>query len=240
MQMMVTCPDRMQYDENYYRKRYEALFDQVTYQIYAAIEHVRRFGDLGISGKVLEFGCGLGQNIYPFQDRVGFDPGGFARDFCREKGIPVIASLEEAKPASFDYVILSHVLEHVTRPFEVLRAIPPLLTRGGRLIVFLPKERQIRSYRTPDADLWDHHLFAWNFHTMNNLLSEAGFKPIENRYIRFVEGYRRGHSLFVKSPRVFLFLGSCSFWLRHLFFPTPLRQFSELRIVAEVTSEKEK
>ncbi len=230
----------MRYDENFYRRRYEALFDEGTYRIYAAIENVRRFGDLGISGKVLEFGCGLGQNIYSFEDRVGFDPGGFARDFCKKKGIPVIASIEDVEPASFDYVILSHVLEHLTTPFEVLRAIRPLLTRGGKLIIFLPKERHARPSRRPDADFWDHHLFAWNFQTMNNLLSEAGFKSLENKYIRFAEGYRRGHSLFTKSPRVFLFLGSCSFWLRHLFFPTPLRQFSELRIVAEVTSENEK
>ena len=70
----------------------------------------------------------------------------FLVDFDKE-GLPF------AKDNSFDYVIASHLLEHLAQPFRMLDEIYRVLRVGGKAVIFLPdrrrtfdKKRQVESF----------------------------------------------------------------------------------------------
>jgi SAM-dependent methyltransferase len=138
------------------------------------------------SGKVFEYGCGIGQGIAVLPCAAGWDVSAEALASCRARGIQVYEDLDEVTRGAWPVVMCRHVLEHVEQPLESLRIMRDLLTPDGKLILILPKESHYRC--STEAD--DHqHLFAWNFRSINNLLIRAGFQVTRN-HVQYVLGYR--------------------------------------------------
>jgi SAM-dependent methyltransferase len=138
------------------------------------------------SGKVFEYGCGIGQGIAVLPNAAGWDVSAEALASCRARGIQVYDELDQVPRNTWPVVMCRHVLEHVEAPLESLRVMRELLTARGKLILIVPKESHYRC--SMDAD--DHqHLFAWNFRSINNLLIRAGFQVTRNQ-VQYVLGYR--------------------------------------------------
>ena len=102
---------------------------------------------LGARGRMLDVGCGRGEALVAAA-RSGWSATGvemssaFASE-ARTRAVSVReGTLEECAfpPASFDYVILGAVLEHVYDPRELLREIRRVLRSKGLLFVEVPNE----------------------------------------------------------------------------------------------------
>ena len=148
----------------------------------------RNIGFENISS-IMEIGSGDGalmKMIRKKHDRiqlVAIEPSG---ELCRglEK-IPDLAVvnsyIEEYSPVSkFDLVIMSHVLEHLEKPLEVLKLIHDnYLNPGGYLYIDIPN--QDFELRTGAMALMAPvtHLFFFNGQYFQNILAQAGF-PLEN------------------------------------------------------------
>ena len=103
------------------------------------------------SGRVLEVGCGIGRNLKNLRrlanSPVGVDTNAESIRIAREQGFEAY-TLEEffdsaaSAPESFDTLLLSHVLEHVTfeECSQLLDSYLPLLTPGGRVVIECPQE----------------------------------------------------------------------------------------------------
>ena len=139
-------------------------------------------------GRVLDVGCGDGQ-ILQFMQNLGwtaegvdFDP--IAVENARQKGLRVHAGTLQSLAApsdSFDALILSHVIEHVHEPGELLRECHRLLKPNGRLIIL-----------TPNAASWGHrkfqncwrdlepprHLQIFTLQSLRHLAQQTGFAKI--------------------------------------------------------------
>jgi SAM-dependent methyltransferase len=126
---------------------------------------------------VLEYGVGLGWNLAALQcaRRIGFDIGEFLGTMVRSRGIEFIGDSKLLPQGTIDVVICHHTLEHVWQPVDVLVEIQAMLKQGGRLLLFVPYEKQ-RRYRRFRPDELNHHLYSWNVQTLGNLVSEAGFE----------------------------------------------------------------
>lgn len=107
-------------------------------------------------GQVLEVGCGIGRNLRNLVGRsVGVDTNAAAVAAAVSEGLPAF-TLEEwpgsefAKPASFDTLLLSHVLEHLTfsEADGVLRSYLPYVRPGGLVVIECPQEVGFRSDAT--------------------------------------------------------------------------------------------
>lgn len=169
------------YEKEYHRKAHSFLLDDEEYYLLRAKLALKNyFSGIPSSAKVLEFGAGMGQNIFLLKDRQAYDISAFSRKECEKRGIPVIKHGGEIPNGHFDVVFSSHNLEHLEDPLDNLKLLRKKLKKNGKLVLILPKEH----HKKVDFKL-DHnqHLYAWNFRTINNLLDRAGFKVIENRTI---------------------------------------------------------
>jgi len=145
------------------------------------------------NGRFLEFGCGLGQNIFLHKkNTIGIDISDFARKKCALLGIKTEKSMDGVTSNSLDGILCCHVLEHLEEPAKYLREFLRTLKKGGILVLVLPVSSK-NIVRPPDFKSW--HLYSWTVQTIWTLLHYVGFKV---RLAKF--NYASGFSLFYKLP----------------------------------------
>jgi SAM-dependent methyltransferase len=179
------------YEEWYHSTRHSNHFNLDYYKARAKIAVQKFFSGIPENCRILDYGCGLGQNIFYMPNAMGFDISEYGIRFCREKGINATTKLEEIPDEGFDLVFTAHVLEHHPNPKSMIEDMRRKLKRGQRLIIVIPHERHGRAGFSLDLN---QHLFSWNFRTINNLLLTSGFQIKANRYVRGA-GYFRLLSL---------------------------------------------
>jgi SAM-dependent methyltransferase len=136
-------------------------------------------------GRLLEVGCGDGSRLLDLQRRgwvvEGQEVDAQAARRARSRGLTVHeGSLEQCglPEDGYDVILMSHVLEHLHRPGEVLRQCRKLLRPGGRLVVSTPNVESLghRTYRGNWLALDPpRHLVIHSRRSLANLLREAGF-----------------------------------------------------------------
>ena len=107
-------------------------------------------------GRTLEIGCGIGRNMASLAPgSVGIDHNPDAVDYVRARGFEALTTDEWAlselrTPESFDGLLLSHVLEHMTEDQAVvlIKKFLPFLRPGGAVFLVCPQEAGYRSDRT--------------------------------------------------------------------------------------------
>jgi len=179
----------MEYNKNYHLTLHENLYNSSRYHrmrsVISYYDYFHSSNEFFRDKKILEFGCGLGQNIFVLSqfgfDVTGYDVSKFAVDFCNKLGIKATTKFNSLK--KFDVVFSKFVLEHVTNPYEELKKIRSKLNDNGLLILVLAREKYRRVPLTPDVN---RHLWTWNFQAINNLLYETGYRVVKNemRYDR--------------------------------------------------------
>lgn len=124
---------------------------------------------------VFEFGAGTGLNLARLEAaaRAGCDVGTHLAPGLRSLGIEFL-DLVTVAGGAYDVVITHHSLEHVPSPYETLRELHRILRPGGKLLVFVPLEKE-RRYRRFNRSEPNHHLYSWNAQTLANLASVCGF-----------------------------------------------------------------
>ena len=97
-------------------------------------------------GRLLDIGCGSGEFMKKMRthgwDVVGMEPDQqAAARLTQSEGVAVYSSFSEitlGEASPFDFVVLSHVIEHVPDPIQTLRELRKYMGRNGRLIVTTP------------------------------------------------------------------------------------------------------
>lgn len=97
--------------------------------------------------KVLDIGCGQGILLDTLKaagnETYGLDISDVAIDFIRQKGHQGIAkSVYDLKPedfdTKFDFIVLSHILEHLDFDKQAMEICKGLLKEGGQIIGIVP------------------------------------------------------------------------------------------------------
>lgn len=154
-------------------------------------------------GKLLEVGCGSGQMLARMRDQgwevrgVDFDPE--AVNTASARGLDVrLGSLASQGFAAnqFDVVVMSHVIEHVHDPLELLTQAHQVLKPGGTLVVLTPNNQSLwhRWFQSNWMSLDPpRHLHLFNRATMERLVGQAGFsQPALRTIIRDANGSYMG------------------------------------------------
>ena len=184
------------YDTGYHNKIHAGMIaDREYYDARAWILPRMYFTDADRRGRVLDYGCGLGQLIAELPDAAGYDASAEARMLARAHGISVYDMPGDIPPASFDIVICRHALEHFPDPLAVLRQLRCYLKPSGKLILVLAREKHHPATLEPDGHM---HLFTWNFRSINNLVAVAGMRATHNG-----ETWTLGHRQLLPVKRLF-------------------------------------
>ena len=154
-------------------------------------------------GAVLDLGCASGQYSIAL-DNLGFDvtatdvTSHFKHD--KIKFVQFDSNKELPFPdASFDYVLLAEVIEHLKDPYKAIMQINRILKKGGKLILSTPNILNLKSrfrfltegtyeyYREPPLDHLEHnraigidesqiHIVPYRYHELEFLMQYNGFK----------------------------------------------------------------
>ena len=99
-------------------------------------------------GRTLDVGCGLGRNLMNLENGVGVDHNADAVSIARSRGMTAYTTDEwpdsvAAIHASFDSILLAHVLEHVSQQDSdaIIASYLPYLRRAGKLVLICPQEK---------------------------------------------------------------------------------------------------
>ena len=142
--------------------------------------------------KVLDIGCGNGSFLARVANAgwtvCGIEPDEKAVDRCRMKGLNVMTGgmekLARFSANTFDWVTLSHVIEHVHDPRMLLLETLRVLKPGGLLWLETPniQSKGHRKYGVYWRGLEvPRHLVIFNRSSLSGLLDQSGFTGIRWR-----------------------------------------------------------
>lgn len=139
-------------------------------------------------GKLLEIGCGSGVMLKGMQDRgwqvEGLDFDSQAVSNANHKGLKVrLGGLVEQDylANSFDAIVMSHVIEHVYNPIQIIEECYRLLKPKGRLILITPNNFSLGHAKFKNN--WrglepPRHLNIFNSQTLIKLLKINKFNQV--------------------------------------------------------------
>ena len=137
--------------------------------------------------RLLDVGCGSGDLMHMLRaagwDVEGFEPDPRAAERVRARGFTVHADLR--LPADrYDAVVLSHVVEHVHDPLDLLVRCRRVLRPGGELSLATPNVES--AHHAIFREHWypldpPRHLVLFTARSVARLLSRAGFADVRVR-----------------------------------------------------------
>lgn len=131
-------------------------------------------------GRTLEIGCGVGRNLRTLAPgSLGVDHNPTTVGIARWRGFDAVTpeqfQARHYPPASFDGLLFSHVLEHVTAQDgeRLLDEYLPFLRPGGRVFLVCPQRR--------GHDRDSSHVTYLDVAALTALARNAGLTPIRGR-----------------------------------------------------------
>jgi SAM-dependent methyltransferase len=105
--------------------------------------------------RIADIGCGDGQFLEFLRERnydraIGIEPDATRARNARVRGVPVFASGEEAEAAGLvkgevDILFVWHVLEHIDRPVDFLKAYASWLAPSGVIVISVPNQASVQT-----------------------------------------------------------------------------------------------
>jgi SAM-dependent methyltransferase len=151
------------------------------------LDWVRRDLDEGAPLRLLDVGCGTGRllrDLRQLGDTYGVDASDEAIDFSRKRG--VAARVEKADlrhlpfaDKSFDVITAVDTLEHLADDVGALREWGRVLSRDGRLLIFVPAHRWLWSLQ----DEVSGHQRRYTARSLREAIDAAGLRVVRMTYV---------------------------------------------------------
>lgn len=144
-------------------------------------------------GAILDIGCGLGELLSVFDENgwtcLGVEFNQFAASFAREKFKLDIVQKSifdfTASDRKFDCIMLWGVLEHFTRPLNVLEKAYELLNDGGLLVLEVPSGDSVlvRYHEAFGGYIdriieGDRHIMLFSSRSLQQMTERCGFRLV--------------------------------------------------------------
>jgi SAM-dependent methyltransferase len=181
----------MQTNDSVQKSSYFALrnVDQAFYETYSIPNYLQHVLPADKNASILDIGCGLGQFLHELKKRgytnaLGIDINDESLEECKRKnlncqGIQDIVSFAKENTRKFDFITMSHVLEHIDKNqiIDTLKAIKEyLLKEGGAFIVMVPNAQSNTGAYWMYEDFTHSTLFTAG--SLFYVLKSAGFQEI--------------------------------------------------------------
>jgi len=162
----------------------DARFDELSKGFGHVVTDLKR---LGYEGKrVLDLGCDAGYALAAFREHgwngVGIEVNRSTSEYARKRlGLPILSSINELEAEEkFDVIMLSHVIEHIVEPGDLLKSLGERLRPGGVLYIKAPNygSRQVRYLKRGawPAFIPLQHVWYFNSRSLRRLMRLNGFE----------------------------------------------------------------
>jgi SAM-dependent methyltransferase len=143
--------------------------------------------------RVLDIGCGFGEALGYYRSRgcdaYGVEADGNVVKVAEKFGYNICTGLFDSslyKIASFDYVTMDQVIEHVSDPVEMLRDVADVLKPSGLLVLSTPNPegwgaRLLGSYWVHWHIPYHQHFFSYT--SMRIAADRAGFELVSGKTV---------------------------------------------------------
>ncbi|MBW3637976.1 MAG: class I SAM-dependent methyltransferase, partial [Armatimonadetes bacterium] len=147
---------------------------------------LKSINHIGGGKKLLDVGCSIGI-VVEEASHAGFESQGIdldsnAIEIGKSRGRDVhLSSLETWPTRDYDWICLSHTLEHIPQPVEFLQKCGVHLKPGGHIIVIVPCYRGLHPQifgRRWYGWLPRQHFFHYSAPALRQLFQKAGLEPI--------------------------------------------------------------
>ena len=152
--------------------------------------------------RVLDIGCATGQLLALLKHRgygrvLGLDPSPTCAAIARRLyDVEVITGTidDNGLPEeTFDFLILSGVLEHIRDLRPVLRRLRGLLAAGGQMLICVPDAARFAEEEdAPFQQFSTEHVNFFSSQSLTGLMSANGFAPVLCQHNEFTDG--RGYT----------------------------------------------
>jgi SAM-dependent methyltransferase len=155
-------------------------------------------------GRVLEVGCGDGRRLlelrrYGWQHLYGLELVPAAAEVARASGLQIdCCSVEDGldtyPTAGFDVVIASNLLEHLCRPFDIVREFGRILKPGGQLLLSTVVRDSLEARwfgRYWDGFDFPRHMTHFRVADLNDALN-GSFRDVEYFHQPAPQSFARG------------------------------------------------
>lgn len=151
--------------------------------------HICRYQLVKSSDKILDIGCSAGRLLLDLiskgfsPDKVfGIDVSQEAIDLCLRSGLKNCKVMDGMKPEwpenSFDIIVASDSLEHISNDSKALQSWYKILKPGGLLFVYVPAFQFLWS----EHDEVNHHFRRYTKNGLTSILEKTEFNIIESGY----------------------------------------------------------
>lgn len=137
-------------------------------------------------GKILDVGCGRGL-LLSHMKRNGWQVNGIeyndeTASYANQQYNVNVTTTTDYPPNSFDIITITHVLEHLNNPLEMLNEYYKLLKPGGLLIVSTPNLNSLQAKF--GQRMWfhldmPHHLFHFSEKSLSKAIIDNSFKILK-------------------------------------------------------------
>jgi len=176
----------MEINDNYFKHR---GVQEGYYQNYIIPKHTLSVLPINKNASILDIGCGLGQfilalNQLGYQNCLGVDVSeeaitGCAKSAVNAQKIDSIVQFAQGHNAKYDFIIMSHVLEHLPKEIviETLAAIRTyLLKDGGKLFILVPNGQSNTGAYWMYEDFTHYTLYTAG--SLRYVLNAAGYETV--------------------------------------------------------------
>jgi SAM-dependent methyltransferase len=170
---------------------YMALEKQEQYYLPRKWEHEMALLDIDGSRNGVEIGCGFGSFVERVNKEKGIPFDGCEQNpsaiqVARSNGVNLLLedsdNLAKRLPRGYDVVCCFQVLEHVSRPRDLLNSFCDLLRPGGKLLLGLPNADSFLKHQFNLLDLPPHHMTRWTSEVLSRLQAWFPLKLIRVAY----------------------------------------------------------
>lgn len=145
-----------------------------------SVDFIKNYLGDQVKGKtVLDVGCSNG-NLMLLLQKMGFKTYGIelsedARDQALKNGLDVYGSVDSLKGQTFDFLILSHIIEHSHSPFNLMDQYIPFLKEKGFLFIEVPSIGMLaEGHECSYNNLYPNHVYHFSEEGLYQLASSMG------------------------------------------------------------------
>ena len=137
---------------------------------------------------ILDIGCAQGGLLdalrdYGFVNITGLDPSAACVEATRAKGHHAIRGVLDGRvQGTFDFITLSHVLEHIEDVKGFLRQVMAHLNPDGRVYIEVPDAIRHADFEIPFLELNSEHINHFNMVTLIETVNRCGFEVAANGF----------------------------------------------------------